>query len=373
MTRNPLRILLLGFAICAFGCRGEGSTGGVLEQLTLVEDLRIGSVDDPETALTNMQDVAFGPDNKIYLMQDRDRQVRVFDALGAPDTVIGGAGEGPGEFAMMVDIGFFGDTLFVVDGELRRTSYFSSAGALLATEPLAQVQTGQPRFPSTLFADGTGLGAVTRSSEGWAALFRTRRDGTAQDTFLRWSTNVPMSLQLGDRWISFRPVTPDVPVPAVSPDGRYAYVVERTIATDARDGVFRIHRVTLDGDTTWTREHHYVPVTVPRAEYDSVNARAIERTPELASIVEEANPYVRFRVPVTAAIAADDGSLWLRREEPPGAITVRWDVLSAEGEAVGTTVLPESTRILAVHNGAVYAAVTDDLGVPYLVRYRIER
>ena len=74
--------------------------------------------------------------------------------------------------------------------------------------------------------------------------------------------------------------------------------------------------------------------------------------------------------PVTELHIGHDGSIWLRREMTVGAAS-DWLVLSPEGEVVGTVALPANLKILAAEQGRLWGVETDELDVPYIVRYGV--
>jgi hypothetical protein len=69
---------------------------------------------------------------------------------------------------------------------------------------------------------------------------------------------------------------------------------------------------------------------------------------------------------------AADGSVWIRRSEIGGE-AVRWILLSANGEPQGVIELPRAARVLWSRSDTLWAAIPDELDVPWLVRYRINR
>jgi hypothetical protein len=77
-----------------------------------------------------------------------------------------------------------------------------------------------------------------------------------------------------------------------------------------------------------------------------------------------------FQTPIAQAVVGDDGSVWLRREDDGGPV-FRWLVLDARGNPVGRFELPRSVTIRWAHMGLFYGSAVDDMGIPWLVRYRV--
>ncbi|MBK7593819.1 MAG: hypothetical protein IPJ11_00910 [Gemmatimonadetes bacterium] len=82
----------------------------------------------------------------LIMTQYREGVVRRFDRSGAP-TVIGRKGEGPSEFQMPTIAGTVGDSLWIGDVRLRRTTFFRPDRTLLRTVP----------YPDAAKASGNGV------------------------------------------------------------------------------------------------------------------------------------------------------------------------------------------------------------------------
>ena len=71
---------------------------------TLVEELRIGSLDEPCTSLGNAFSLAVDDGGPIHVADLQTNQIRVFSPEGQCLRTFGREGEGPGEFAMLAGI-----------------------------------------------------------------------------------------------------------------------------------------------------------------------------------------------------------------------------------------------------------------------------
>lgn len=96
---------------------GSAAAGTPLPAWTVVQELRIGALDDPEQALgpTNPNLLAVAPNGDIHVGQPQSGEIRTYDSTGALVRVIGGRGRGPGEFMRMVSIGLVEGELYGVD------------------------------------------------------------------------------------------------------------------------------------------------------------------------------------------------------------------------------------------------------------------
>jgi hypothetical protein len=114
------------------------------ELWTVRKENRIGSVDDPDQALTAPGAVFLAPNGMVYVTQPADLNIRGFDTTGHPVRTIGRSGEGPGEFRMLLSAGFVGDTLYVADQTLRRLSMFTADGQFVRSYEFASPLIANP-------------------------------------------------------------------------------------------------------------------------------------------------------------------------------------------------------------------------------------
>ena len=110
--------------------------------LHAVPEMRI---DGYEMDLVPITGIATGPGGEIAVVQQQDYSVRVFDARGQPLRTVGGQGDGPGEFRRPTSVGWFGDTLWAVDGALRRLTLFAADGYAGTFTPPMKVDAGRSR------------------------------------------------------------------------------------------------------------------------------------------------------------------------------------------------------------------------------------
>ena len=73
--------------------------------------------------------------------------------------------------------------------------------------------------------------------------------------------------------------------------------------------------------------------------------------------------------PATTLATSRDGRIWLQREQRGGP-TSTWDVY-AGGEHIASVRLPSGQIVKDARGPDLLTAGHDDLGVPYIVRYRL--
>jgi hypothetical protein len=367
------------------------SSSAQVERWTLVPELRIGSLDDPENSLTNVTAIAIGPMGNVFVAQPQEHQVRVFRSDGPAVRVIGREGEGPGEFSdLLGPIGFLGDTLWVSDGRLQRVSFFDQAGNFIrSTRTSSPGIDGKflPSAPMRMLPDGTALvfpgysaqlartGRITRRP-----LLRISRAGAVLDTLL-WlpAGGDQISIVKGEMVHFTSQPFADEPLLAVSPSGERVVVVERKATEERVSGHFQVTQLNAAGDTIFSRRYRYAPISMPKAYVDSVvaaKAEAMAKGPSFRT-ASEAEGELRkvlylpsMRVPITGMLVGNDGSIWLKREDRPGETQVG-NVLTADGEVLATLSAPRRLSIRIVDDNSIWGVVRDEFDVPYVVRYGV--
>lgn len=378
------RHLILELAVLLSCTGGAGEMERVPRDV--VEDMRIGSMDEPD-ALTTPGTVAVGPDGNLYVSQPSDQQIRVYGPGGDLLRMIGGQGGGPGEFERMATFGFLGDTLYASDVRLRRLTLMTLSGAVIATVNMA-ASLDPPFSPGvlqTLFTDGTGTmspsfpsdlissGSITRFP-----LYRVTRDGTVLDTVAWQSTeNMQFSVAYGNgQMFGSQPFRDNPLIAADGPRARVA-VIQRRAAVEATDATYGVTFVSPAGDTLSAHAYRYLPVPIPDSLIEStiegriqVLERVIPARREAEAAARKALYLPRFFVPVTSASFDSDGRLWLSREDRPGQARIL-DIIDRSGRLVDRIALPAGAQFRWAGQDVLWALEQDELDVPYLVRYRI--
>ncbi len=385
----PLLVFHLVLSACDDGAAPPPSPP--LFEATL--ELRIGSVNDPGSLLTYITGMAVGPEGRIYSAHPRESLIRIHGPDGWLAATIGGPGEGPGEFRSLRAIGLVGETLWAFDAGLSRVSYFTAAGDLIRTLDIpihfrgSPAEKSPPR-PMGVLQDGRVLGTEMAWSRELAAETLTEiavvamdTVGTVLDTLYIREPTVWAIRDLNDPsgFGAYRPQPfDDAPLFAHSPTGPAYVTVDRTVP-DGAATTFRVARVKFAGDTVWIRQFAYDPVAIDPALPDSlveafaegVSGSEFGNTPALRKALDLARGDLEVPAhypPVDRVYVGLDETVWLRMGGPEEA-TVEWLVLDADGEPVARVRLPGGLHLQAARMDRVWGWVTDDLDVPYIVRY----
>ncbi len=349
--------------------------------------LRIGSMDAGPEALTAVRELAVGPSGDIFVLLPQDHQVRVFDPAGRFIREIGREGRGPGELQRPTALGFVGDTLWVHDPGLGRRSLYTLDGQALGDPSDPPVETGEERLYVSFaepLADGAGLFLT-------APAFRSEWEGTGHpcpilvlppgsgrpDTVAFRSLAHDRALlvdQAGGRIVSVmitsQPFS-DATLWNLTKDGTSLVLVDRIVADADGPTTFRLSRVTLRGDTSFSKEIPYEPVPVPASHADTVVRRAFGG----GKAVKESDArkvlfLPKYYPPVSRLVAGDDGTIWIAREQRWDR-PVRWDVYGPDGAPLGRLQVPPGLTVYAADRTRLLGVEKDGLDVPYVVRYDV--
>lgn len=365
----------------------------------LEETARIGSVNDPEDALTRIGQILIGESGEIIVTQPIDQQIRMYDAAGRSIRTLGGKGAGPGEFQTISSIGFLADTLYATDEIQKRISFFGGDGALqrvvtTLSSPMMGARMPElilPTVPQVLLPDGSALvlpGVPVAWHEAGGArapyLRMNRGTGGVLDTIVWREHARPLFYMMhnGTRMGAWLPFPRD-PLYAYAADGSGVVVVVRDVADESVSlAVYRVRKLNARGDVVFDTAVQYSPQPVPavlveRAAESARDFMSRRHSPPSVRAIEahlrDEGLVPETMVPVTDVVTGQDGSTWIRREEGEPDADVRWDVLNASGRLVGMVKLPARQFIKAARNDVIVVVELDDLDVPFIVRYDVRR
>jgi hypothetical protein len=414
----PALILSLALAGSLWACREGGGAADYthiddLAPLTLVEEVRIGSVDDPDVGFSRIGRIHVDADGMVFVHESTDQQIRLYDAEGRFVRSYGRRGDGPGEFRVILGFGLLGDTLWVSDGGARRLTLFSRSGDLLHTvSPRVMVQmeglgrySGAPSgsiYPNELGPRGEILGRPSSpmypnlpDSIVRIPVIRFDTTGAILDTVETTPTVISYRAAEftydrpeGGRSTSYIRIGPPVsdsatvladlrPDDHVGPDHRVA-IHWAVTGSSTPSGVLTVTRTTPAGDTVMHGGVGYAPRAVTPEFLDSVadqRPRGL-RLPasdsaELARFTRSVMQWPPHHQPTVQWEASDEGTIRLRLSEADASAN-RWVVFTGDGRVRGLVDLEPATRIQWLEGDRMWVVETDAFEVPWLVRYRLE-
>lgn len=396
---------LVGFVILlvqmtAAGCERRNEPSALdLPVGSIQQEIRIGSLNEPDYTLTEIAELAVAPDGRIYSLHPEEALIRRWSPAGEALGTIGRRGEGPGEFMSLWHLGWRGDSLWVFDVHTSRISFFDTSGLYLgALTPALVAPTAEqaarlifPPRPAGLLGDGSIHGATQVASaavvEGRVtsiAHVRMNPDGSIIDTVVTVPIGRESVLRVGfggGGMVSRQPFGDGV-LATLTRDGRSFLMVERPASRSGGRSEFRLHRVELDGDTVYSRSFPYVPVPIPADTIESyINAkvgslqgftapRGGSPSSRWLGAVREAMYTPDFYPPVSELVAGRDGTIWMALN-PSNEITTEWLVLGDDGEVIGTVALPRAMNLMVAERSMVWGTERDEFDVDYIVRYGI--
>ena len=401
------------------GCAATTDDGNehldILPRLTASEELRIGSVDDPELGFSRLGGMAdVDRDGNVYVVELMDHQIRVYSPDGTLLRRIGGPGGGPGEFENAPTIGVVGDTVWAYDNMAGRITLFNRSGNVLSTAPVSGLRIPLVSgfgwvLPWRMREDGRFAGWLSRVSysrndpatgvqEGDSipvphVVFDAA--GTVLDT-IGWIASPPPRMvpppgydgpryervTVGDR--QYRVPDPPTELPTWHPVSDGHVVVDVPYATSAEEGSLSVTRIGFEGDTVYHRVLRYRPEPFTAEELDSAAVRGAigvfmvggpapgPPPRDAVAAVRAAMKFPQHRLPVRYAWVGHDDGVWLRLEGP-GSAPARWLIIEAAGSVRGELELPSGARPMWSGGGGLWASVPDEFDVPWLVRYSVER
>lgn len=346
------------------GAWGEG------EAWTLVEDLRIGSVDEQGPALFG-EIAAVEPDplGRIWVLDRQAKELRVFDGRGAHVRTVGREGGGPGEFRDPIGMAWGpGAQLWIADPANARFSVFDTAGRYVTSHPRRVGGYALP-WRGGFGPDGTfqEIAMVTApGGESRYALLRFNAAMEPADTVLLPTFRGDQFELRGEK--SF--VAASVP-----------FAPGQVVALDPAGGVwvgtndrYRLAKLDADGDTALVIERNAPPVPVTPGEREE----AVER---LRWFTEQGGRIEPGRIPrrkpaYQHVIGDGESGVWVRPALAAGESGAAFDVFDPEGRYLGRVRLPGGLASFpppVLRGDALYGVGRDSLDVPQVVRARIVR
>jgi hypothetical protein len=396
----------------------SGSVWG--DTARLVEEVRIGALDGPEElTFGRIGQLAQHTNGTIDIFDSQAIALRRFDSAGAFVKKIGGRGQGPGEYEMLLGLrALSDDRLVAYDGRNQRITSFSPTGDLLETWPLqlsirmfsdnsfAVDQTDHMYVLTARSRTATGtagavLNARPRTATGPAAgpaagpaggaiLLRIAPGGQIVDTLdvPRWTTD-PASrgvcLAPGGRWV-------------MHPSGQFVAGVTDKYSIDLRQPSGKVVRI----------QRAVEPVAFESGERAELEADIAGggQPIESVSITAGKPPVIEYgarqTVPAVKPIfrnllTGSDGRIWVqlhtraeeidpatetvvspcnveRKAEAPSLSwreAIVWDVFEEDGRYLGVVAVPPRTTLRTMSADRVWAVQRGANDEEYVVRYRI--
>lgn len=405
---------LLALTAALAACGGAEDPGELrldrIDRVSVTEELRLGSIDDAEIGFSRIGSMDVDRDGRAYVLEAQDMQIRVYGPDGRSLHRIGRRGDGPGEFRRVGGLGVVGDTLWTFDYTGDRITLFDRDGVLLSTGradapalPLWNRCYGYV-MPSSMRPDGLFTSRLSRvaCNRNDPAPEKAATDpvpvprvlfdatGAVVDT-VGWDDRPPprMARPPGEEDEGMSPLPiggvpylvprppSELPIWVHLPDGRFELSVPIPTSAEAS---FTLTRIDASGDTTLVRRFLYEATGYASEELDALAAEAADRPfappgtatdPAAEARLRAAMEFPDFRPATQVAQLDADGRLWILRDAPKDR-PARWVVLDTDGLPLGELELPSGFSFRWSGGDVLWGVETDDLDVPWLVRYRMQ-
>ncbi len=346
----------------------------------LAESLRIGTATagGPD-AFGDARSVTLDEMGRMWTVDYRANEVRVFDGDGRFVRTIGGRGEGPGEFMGIGRVRHGPDgEMWVADNRLDRYEIFDTAGTRI----------GRQRHP-------TRFGGGWRNGLYLAADLIEDSDRDVYRVYRRGATGglepdgrvfeLPEDPPYPPR-IDFTQGRSTVSLPAPFTRNRSRVTGPRLDLwwSDGYDlgGRYEILHIDLESGRTLRRIlQQYEPAAITEAvrvaavQAELERVRHDNRIPGARHPPPEAMDAVpRVYPPFESFHLSRDGSLWVRRILGDGV--VGFDVFDSEGRYLGQPEMPAglvNMSVQVITGDRMYVIDSDEVGVDYVVRLEIVR
>ena len=346
-------------------------------------------VDGWADTLELSQWVAVSSEGWVVLPQSGSKTLRIYDHQGNRMGVLGGDGEGPGEFRSVGSAqtvygsrrraGWLCDTLWVWDQRLARMTHFSpdmevarvyTPSVLLRprVEGAGGTMLTMLHSPRAVYPDQTILWLSSgRGADGQprTGIVRVSQDAS-QARIIGW---LPPDRGHADD-VVYVPGFPS-PVDDVSPDGRLIGMGLGNVEGD-RAGSFVVTLISHTGDTLFSRDYESEPVHLSEERIRELRVYVRERQRQRREAGQGRGEVLLPGIlsPLNEIILGNDTTVWLR--VPSGSSQRKWLLLSKTGDPLDTFFLPQEARLKVARKDHLWVTVTDDWGVQNLIRYRIE-
>lgn len=307
---------------------------------SLVEDLTIGGQEDPNSVLAEISSVAVNSQGVLFILDGKDKNVKVFGPDGQHITTFGKAGQGPGEFDRPLSVQCSARDEIIVACPTRIV-FFGPKGDYLREIPSGGLLLMDTRLDSSgnIYSMGT---------TGGGNYELCKFDSALKKLFVIETSPLPNPAR--DGFDPFFPVLRWAILPGDQVACGYAVKPE-----------LRIH----DPDGHLVRKIRMDVESVPIAEQD-IKERTAGTPPDILKNMKIQKYFPSFRYLVTD----DQGMKYvLSWERPLGRKGYYFDVFDAEGKYIVRAVIPVIGPY--IRGGFLYASEETPDGYPVLKRYKI--
>lgn len=330
-------------------------------------------------------EVALLSDGRLLVEDDQTAELRQFDATGAELRLLGGHGEGPGEFQNLTELTVTsGDTSYTYDRRLYRISRFAADGSLLGTLNVGRERAGPGSLVLDAFAVDSehlilhSLGTEQNPNTGRAysdqrdaVLHVLDGDGTVVGAALHFTGGYSIAGAFGDATAPFanRPIVSVGAGHVLTGSGiSYGLVVRTPDLQPVRIVRWPGWQQPLGDELVQavrdTLEAGFEPLRVARPDVFSTLMEALFDSTLLPDTLPA----------IGRALLDDTGRIWVAAFRPTTFAWREedmWHVLSPGGEPLARLQLPSSAQLLAVRGDRIALVVRDESDVEHVRVFQV--
>lgn len=355
---------------------GRVLSTGIPDEWQLTRIASIGPKSVNETGSPDefgrVYDVAFGPDQSVFVADDMNQEIRAFGLDGAHRFTVGRKGEGPGEFDGLYSVSWLGDRLLALDPHLGRISEFSAEGEYLGQRRIrgAMSSSGGPGWVRfwRVGADQAFFGTIPANMAPgrWWEFVGVDSRGETGDTLVQLPgpSAATIHCEIGDRISFFNIPFGTRLVQRPGPGGMlYSAMTDayRISLSDAHDDPVRVIERELPAEPISDDEW-----ATGNSRYREVrDSFPLMRCDPLRPPRPDAKPFIE------AIDIAYDGKLWVEVIREAGN---RWEVFDTDGRLLASLPAPVRGHLApAIGTDHVLTVRKDDLGLDHVDVWRIDR
>ena len=326
---------------------------GMPKQIILEQELCIGDEEGIEDfVFSKIQNVQIDEDENIYVMDQKEVCVKVFDKDGNHLRTFGKKGQGPGEIQYPYRMQLFaGNEILIYCAANRRLSFYSLDGALIRELPI-----GQHNFLRTL-PDSKG-NIITQS--------QTPGDNKFVHEMIKFDMNLNPLLTIKTIEVEMNPYI----VSMVNPTFNVRLMTNDYIAWGfPLDFKYEIVIFNPEGNAIRKIVKDYDPVKITAEDKEKITKDLIgdREVPPEYTLKFPKNQY-----PYWVFMCGDDGKIYARTFEQNEEGNFRYDVFDPEGRYIAKFYFSEKDVICLVRNNKLYSMVFEGAkGFPVVKRYDI--
>jgi len=341
---------------------------------------------DAPPYLGSVGEVGLRSDGGLVVEDNMTDELRLFDSDGHVTRLMGGAGNGPGEFQNLTTMTVLpGDTVVTYDRRLYRISAFGPTGDLLGTISLTREDGGLNTLAMDAWAfnsrrfllhrlsawDSANAAPLPRRDQREAVLFVLDGEGSVSGDPIRFEGGYSVEFDMGDAGSPFA----NQPFIEVGSDRVVHGSGVQYEVTYSSPELRPLRIVRWDG---WGVALEEEVVRGIREEYEVGWAELRAQRPDLVEGLLEAlfSPEVLpDTLPVLGSTVLDEtGRLWVSRFKPSTEMWSQedsWHILGEDGHPLARVQLPSNARLAAARADRVALIVRDSLDVEHLRVYRV--